>query len=363
MKILFLGNHFNSIYIYRKELVTELVRQGHDVYISLPEDKRNSFFSTLGCTIVNTRLKRRGKNPFSDLFLIHSYKKIMRHIKPDLIFSFTIKPNIYGSFASNALGFKQVCNITGTGATFSKKNLLCSIVKKLYKKSISKCFKVFFQNNADLDFFVSNNIVKNNYELLPGSGCNLEEFKFSKSLRHTTIRFLFIGRIMEIKGIDEFLICAERIKSICPKSEFVVAGNFEDKKYKKKVLEFVKRGVIEYKGYISNRADLIKNVDCVVVPSRIGEGMANVVLESYAIGRPCIGSNIPGIKEIVQHKESGLLFEAGNADSLLKCFEDFLSLDCYEINKMALKGNKLVKEKFDRKIVVKKYLDIVNENL
>ena len=152
-RILFLANHFITLYSFRKELINELVRQGHELYLSLPKDKDNKYFEDLGCKIILTKIDRRGVNPVKDFQLIKFYKKMIPEVNPDIIFSYTIKPNIYGTLASNGK-YKQVCNITGTGATFLKRSLVSTICEFLYKISIKKCYKVFFQNMGDRDFFV-----------------------------------------------------------------------------------------------------------------------------------------------------------------------------------------------------------------
>ena len=361
MKILFLGNHFNSIYLYRKELVAELVNRGHEVFISVPKDKKNEYFISKGCTVIDTTLDRKGKNPFSDLRLIKTYKKIIKNIRPNVILSFTIKPNIYGCFASRALGCKQICNITGTGGTFSKKSFLTFIIKFLYKHSVKKSFKVLFQNESDKEFFVSNKIIGKNYDLIPGSGCNLDEFKYAPMVARKKTRLLFIGRIMEIKGIDDFLYCAKKIKDIRNDCEFIIAGNFEDTRYEQIVLDFSKKGIVNYVGYIENRQTIIKDCDCVIVPSRVGEGIANVLLESFSIGRPCIGSNIPGIKEVIEDNKSGFLFERCNKETLVESILKFLNLSFEQKIIMGQVGNNFVRDHFDRKIVINKYLKLIGE--
>ena len=150
-KILILSNHFITLYNFRRELITRLISHGHKVYISMPEDERNEYFAQLGCEIIVTPMSRRGMNPAQDISLLHRYKRIMREVQPDIIFSYTIKPNIYGTMASNALHYKQVCNVTGTGATFLHENLLAKLVRVLYRHSMKYAYKVFFQNSGDRD--------------------------------------------------------------------------------------------------------------------------------------------------------------------------------------------------------------------
>ena len=146
-KILFLSNHFITLYSFRKELIQRLCEEGHEVYLSLPEDE-NNYFTNLGCHIIKTEIDRRGVNPKNDIKLIAFYKKMIPQVNPDIIFSYTIKPNIYGTLVSNKK-YKQVCNITGTGGTFLEDNMVAKICKFLYRISIRKCYKVFFQNTGE----------------------------------------------------------------------------------------------------------------------------------------------------------------------------------------------------------------------
>ena len=157
-RILFLANHFITLYSFRKEMINEMVKQGHELYLSLPKSDENKYFEDLGCHIVETEIDRRGVNPIKDLKLICFYRKMIPQVNPDIIFSYTIKPNIYGTMVSNGK-YKQVCNITGTGATFLKRTFVSTICEILYKLSIKKCYKVFFQNTGDRDFFIKEGLV------------------------------------------------------------------------------------------------------------------------------------------------------------------------------------------------------------
>ena len=158
-KILILSNHFITIFAFRKEVIQRMIEAGNEVYISTPADEQNKYFEDMGCLIIETSMNRRGTNPFKDLQLIGKYKKIMKQVNPEIIFSYTVKPNIYGSIASNSLKFKQVCNITGTGSTFLKESVLSKIVRMLYKVSVKRCYKVFFQNKGDKQYFVEHKMV------------------------------------------------------------------------------------------------------------------------------------------------------------------------------------------------------------
>ena len=360
-KILFLANHFITLYSFRKELIKKLIENGHTVYLSIPVDEQNKYFEDLGCKVISTNVDRRGVNPIKDLSLILQYRNIFNRIKPDIIFSYTIKPNIYGSMVSNGK-YRQVCNITGTGATFLKKSLVSEICKFLYKISVKKCYKVFFQNSGDRDFFISNKMIGDNYAMLPGSGCNLEENPFVPMPSTDVIRFIFVGRVMRLKGIDEFLEAAKKIKSQYKNTEFIVAGWIEEESYKQIIDENFKKGIINYIGFRKDIKEWIAKCHCTVLPSHGGEGVPNVLLESAATGRICIGSRINGIIDVIDDNVTGYLFETGNADDLAEQIEKFLKLSLEKKTAMGISGRKKIERLFGRNLIVQRYLDEVKKN-
>lgn len=355
-KILILSNHYITIYAFRRELVAELCARGHRVYISSPHDERNGYFEKLGCTMIDTPMSRRGMNPAEDIKLVRQYKKMMAELKPDVIFSYTIKPNIYGAMASNPLGMKQICNITGTGATFLKENLLSKLVRQLYRMSIRKCYKVFFQNTGDRDYFISHGMVKNNYDLLPGSGVNLSQHSLTEMPDEEEIRFIYVGRVMAVKGIDEYLECARVIRELVPNTRFYIAGFTEEEKYRQLVEHYAAIGVVEDLDFQDDIDRWLRHCHCVILPSLGGEGVPNVLLEAAATGRPCIASDVNGSVDVVEDGVNGYIFRRGDAASLIEKTEQFLSLSHEEKRQMGLRGHEKVARDFDRKIVMDKYL-------
>ena len=357
-RILFLANHFIPLYSFRKELINEMLKQGHELYLSLPKSDANKYFEDIGCHIVETEIDRRGVNPIKDLKLIRFYRKMIPLINPDIIFSYTIKPNIYGTIASNGK-YKQVCNITGTGATFLKKNLVSTICEILYKLSVNKCYKVFFQNTGDRDLFIKKGLVKNNYAMLPGSGCNLQQHAFVQLPEDDQIRFLFIGRVMKLKGIDQYLQAAEIITKKYPNTKFYIAGWNEQPEYMKLVEKAQISGFVEYIGFRKDIDRWIEKCHCTILPSHGGEGVPNVLLESAAIGRICIGSKISGTMDVIENGKTGYLFNTSDGEDLACQIEKFILLSREAKVAMGKAGREKVEREFDRQIVVNKYLEEV----
>lgn len=360
MKILFLANHFDTLYNFRRELIEKLVALDHEVIISIPDDEKN-YFRNLGCRVIITRIERRGINPIKDFLLILSYKKIISDIEPDFIFSYTIKPNIYGSLANTSKAL-QVCNITGTGATFLRNNITSKICKILYRLSMRNVYKIFFQNKNDMEFFENNKMINDNYEVIPGSGCNLSENQFYPMKNTDILKFIFIGRIMTVKGINEYLEMAKFIKSNYSNIEFYVAGWIEEDKWKAIIEEYDKNNIIHYIGFTKEIKKWIRECHCTVLASYGGEGTPNVILESEATGRPCIGSRIGGIKEAILDNQTGFLFAPKNTNDLINKVEKYIQMNSTDRQNMGERARKFIEKNYDRNIVIGKYLALITNH-
>lgn len=355
-KVLILSNHFITLYAFRKELVQKMVSNGHKVYVSLPEDSDNNYFDDIGCNVIVTNLERRGMNPFKDIKLAIKYYHIMKDLDPDIILSFTIKPNIYGSIASRITHHRQICNITGTGATFLNDGLINVLCKFLYRISVRYCYKVFFQNNGDLSFFVANRLVNNNYVLIPGSGVNIVEHPILELPPMTHIHFIFIGRVMRLKGIDDYLECAKRIHQKYNKTTFYIAGWNEEPEYMKKVESAQNEGYVDYIGFRRDIKEWIQKCHCIIHPAHGGEGMSNVLLECASMGRACIASDISGCREIIDDGITGFIFQEGDVEDLICQVEKYILLSDKDKIRMGENGRKKVVKEFDRNLVVSKYM-------
>ena len=242
-RILFLAQHFITLYSFRRELIERLCREGHEVYLSIPDSEDNVYFEKLGCRIVPTSVDRRGTDPVKDLKLILFYRAMVQKLDPDVIFSYTIKPNIYGALATNGRKrrngkpYRLVCNITGTGETFLKNSPVSRLCRVLYRHSVRHCYKVYFQNTHDRDMFIRSGMVGDNWEMLPGSGVNLEQFTPAPMPEGEGVSFIFIGRVMRLKGIEEFVAAAEMTRAKHPETRFYIAGFVEEEEYRRRLEE------------------------------------------------------------------------------------------------------------------------------
>ena len=354
-KVAFITNNINGLYAFRRELVEALVAE-YEVCILAPNELRTDYFRQLGCKMMETPMDRHGVNPFHELQLLQFYKQFLRRENPDIVFTYTIKPNVYAGMACASLGIPYVANVTGLGTAVENGGLMQKITLALYRFGLRKAQKVFFQNADNRDFLVSRGIIRGAYGLLPGSGVNLIDHCYEAyPSEENGIRFLFVGRIMRDKGIEEYLTCAKRIHEEYPLCEFHIIGSYEEEKYRTQIEQFVSEGIIHYFGRQNDVHSFMKSHHVLIQPS-YHEGLSNVLLEAAACGRPVIASNIPGCRETFVEGVSGFGFEPKNSESLIRAVEKMLARTTAEREKMGKCGRQKVEREFSRQLVIDAYI-------
>ncbi len=208
--VLILGNSSGGLYDFRNEFVLELLRN-YRVIVSMPDTVKTDLLTAEGCEVVHTDINRRGVNPSEDLKLIRAYRALMKEVRPDLVITYTIKPNVYGGYVCGKLGIPYISTVTGLGSAFEKTGIFLKLIHMLYRKGMKKASCVFFQNSANRKLFEENRLVTGKTRLVSGSGVNLEKNRFEPYPAEGPVRFLYVGRIMREKGIGELLEAAREI--------------------------------------------------------------------------------------------------------------------------------------------------------
>ena len=362
MRICFLINSYGGLLSFRKELVEALLNSGHEVVIFGPtgEDK-SQYFSKMGCRLVTTQFNRKGTNPLKDLSLMLNYRRLFKQEKPDIVLSYTIKPNLYGGMACQLCHLPQLANITGLGSAVENPGWLQRVTLLLYKVGLRRVNTVFFQNKANMEFCKRHKMVGGRITLIPGSGVNLQHHTLQKyPARDEPIRFIFISRLLREKGIDEYLTAACSIKAKYPATEFHILGSCEEN-YQGRIDEMQKDGVVIYHGRQKDVRPFIGQCHCMVHPSFYPEGMSNVLLESCAAGRPIITTDRPGCGEIVEEGVNGFVVKPRDGNDVADKIERFISLPYERKREMGLAARQKVEREFDRNIVVEAYLRAISE--
>ena len=360
MKILILSNLTSYTYNFRYEILQKMVESGHNVVVACHNDDegKQKELEKLGCRMIEVPFNGKGTNPKEELKLLYTYQHLVRTERPDIVFTFTIKMNLYGGIAAKKYKVPYVPMITGLGE-LEKTGKLRAILMFLHKRVMPRAKAVVFQNQANRDFFEKNGISCKKAVLVPGSGINLKKFEFCDyPTEDKGLRFAFIGRLTVPKGIAEYLDMAEREKTKHPDFSFLIAGVC-DEEFKERVKKLQDRGVVEYLGQLSDTRELLKSIHCLILPTFHPEGLSNVLLEAAATGRPAICTSRPGCREVVQNRINGLYCEAKNADNLVSVVDKFCSMSEEEHKKMGHEGRNLVEQRFDRSIVVNTYMELI----
>lgn len=358
-KVLVLANCASGLYDFRNELLLALL-QKYEVHVSLPDEEDVPELAQEGCILHHTKLDRRGINPVKDSKLLADYWKLMKEIRPNVVLTYTIKPNIYGSLCARIRKIPYMVNITGLGSAFEEGGILLRIVVFLYRIALKGASCVFFQNAKNREIFSECGIQGKKDRLVPGSGVNLERHMWEQyPSQNELVRFLYVGRIMKEKGMDELLYVAEKIKQEYPNVLFEIVGSYEDD-YREIVEEKQKAGIVHLTGYQKNIHPYYKAASAVVVPS-YHEGMSNVVLEAAATGRPVLASDIPGCQEGFDDGKTGIGFIPRDKEAFLGAVRHFLNLSYEERNRMGFNARKKMEREFDRQKVVDAYLEEIEQ--
>lgn len=355
-KLLILANHFATIYKFRKELVSKLVEEGYEVAISLPSSQDVYKIKDLGVKVIDTKVDRKSINPVKDLKLLNDYRKIIKEEKPDIVLSYTIKCNIYGGMTCRFYEIPFMANVTGLGSAYYKGGFIKNIVSNLYKIGLKTAKGVFFENTANAQVLINDKTINNNQAIvLKGAGVNLQKFQYCEMPSDQIVKFLFIGRIMAEKGVNELFEAIKRIKKDYSNVEFSFIGWFEED-YKNLIKELQSQGLIKYYGYQEDVTPFIKDSHCIVLPS-YHEGMANVLLEGAAMGRALITSDINGCREAVVEGISGWTCKVRDIEDLYEKIKMFVDTDFEEKVKMGQAGRRHMEDIFDKDKVVNKTVE------
>lgn len=358
-KILILANSASGLYDFRNELIIELQKE-HEVFISLPDPQKVPEFEKEGCKVYHTPIDRRGVNPLRDIRLLRDYWKLLGRVRPDIVLTYTIKPNIYGSLCCRLRKIPYIVSITGLGSAFESGGMIQKIVVMLYRVALKSAACIFFQNEENRKIFEQFGIRGKKERQVFGSGVNLDRHRFQEyPLKEERMIFVYVGRVMKEKGIDELLYAAREIHKEYPQVLFQLVGNYEDD-YKEVIERDEQDGVLELVGYQKNIIPFYKEASAVLMPS-YHEGMSNVILEASANGRPVLATLISGCKEGFENGVTGLGFPPRDKEALLAALKKFIELPYEQRAQMGKNARLKMEKEFDRRYVVKAYMEEIHE--
>ena len=355
MNIMMVVNDTTFAYNLRREILSQLVQDGHTVTLMCQVLSFRESLEELGVKIIDVKSNRRGTNPFADIQLFLTYFSHLRKERPDVFLGNNIKPNVYAGIACRLLKIHRICNVTGLGTALEQPGPLQMITSLLYKLGTWNADCILFQNAENEQFFRDRKMIspKSRTVLLPGSGVNLDSYPVYPYPSGKTTNFLFVSRILKEKGIDLYLAAAKDIRNRYPDTQFHICGGCDDNRYIDVLKKAGDTGDIIYHGEQENMAHYFKMAHCIVHPSYYPEGMSNVLLEAASSARPVVATDRSGCRETVTNGISGLIVPIKDEKALICAIEHFLQLPWERRREMGLAGRKKMENEFDRKIVVK----------
>ncbi|WP_448519511.1 glycosyltransferase family 4 protein [Rhodoflexus sp.] len=360
MKICIVINSSWNIYNFRSGLIQSLQKSKHEIVTVAPDDGYILHLEKLGCRHYIIDIDNKGSNPLRDCWLFIQLLQIYFTEKPDVVLHYTIKPNIYGTFAAAILGIPVINNVTGLGTVFLHRNLTARIAHLLYRIAFKFPQTVFFQNQDDRQLFITHKLVKPEItDVLPGSGIDVEKFvPMQAEGRNELFTFLLIARVLYDKGILEYVEAIRLLQAKGVKARFCLLGKIDTDAGlgipPEEVAAWEAEGLISYLGTTDDVISVIRHADCVLLPS-YREGTPRTLLEAASLGKPIIATDVPGCRETVQHGFNGFLCKVKDPADLALQMEKMMQTDEATLRKMGDNSRKLAVERFDQKIVINKY--------
>lgn len=358
------------LFNFRASTIRALSAAGHRVVCMSPPDAYGPRLPSLGCEWQPMPMDNAGTHPGRDLSLLGRFVRHYGHYKPAVAFHFTIKNNVYGTWAARALGVAAVNNVSGLGTAFIRPGPVAAVVRTLYRLSQPLAYRVFCQNAEDFELLRHRRLVPaDRLQLLPGSGVDLQRFHPRLRVGRAAgqpLRLLYAGRMLADKGLHELLEAVGRINDQGVRCELNLCGFAGAENVsaidERQLQQWAQRPGVRWLGPNDDMPRVYSQADAVVLPS-YREGMPRSLLEAAAMGLPTVASDVPGCRHIVTHGVNGLLCQARSADSLQAALEQLLVMTDAQRQALGAAGRTRVAAEFDEQLVVKAALDVVGEVL
>lgn len=365
MRIAVVSNTAWYLFNFRLNLMRELQAAGHAVVAVAPDDAYAQCIRNAGIVFEAVPISGGGTHPGRELRSVLRLGAVFRRHRVNLVLSYTPKGNLYSALACIVLRVPFVPNVSGLGRAFIRKSLVTRVAKLLYRVTFGRAYRVFFQNLDDMAVFVDGGLVRGGQaERLPGSGVDLSRFSPTAPIAGAADApvFLLVARMLWDKGVGEFVEAARCVRVLHPGARFQLLGFLDVDNpsaiSRQQMDGWVAEGLIDYLGSTNDVRPFLAQADCVVLPS-YREGVPRTLLEAAAVGRPVITTDAPGCRDTVVDGETGFLCRPADAKDLTDKLLGFIALSSNQRQTMGQKGRKFVEKNFDEKMVLQRYLEVV----
>ncbi|MBE7169736.1 MAG: glycosyltransferase family 4 protein [Williamsia sp.] len=367
--IAFVSYNAWTMYNFRLEVLKNFLDRGFRVLIIAEEDEWVEPLRAMGCEFVPVKIRNRSLNPFHDLELFFKLKHIYKKHRPDLIFHYVAKPNIYGTAAAGQLRIPSIAVITGLGHAFNKANLLRGLIKSMYRYALQLASEVWCLNKEDAEYFVHHNLVPvQKLKVLSGEGVNTQYFNPAGFVQHPEELFTFLlsARLLKSKGILEYADAALILKRKNYPVHCYLLGAVEehpDAIGREQIDKWQQERGIKYLGFTKDVRPYLAKADCFVYPSYYNEGVPRSLLEACSMELPVITTDNTGCKELVEVGVSGLLCKKKDRFELAARMEEMLLMEKERRTAMGKRGREIVQAAYSVELIIRNYNSTVDQFL
>lgn len=336
MKVAIVVNDTFSAWIFRKGLIRALVAHpGYQVTVVAPSDEKYSeLLRGIGARHHAVRMERFF-SPLTDVRTCVELFRFFRRERPDVVHTFTIKPNLYGVLMARLAGVRTLfCSATGLGQLYSADaprsfRMVRALTNAIFWGVCRICTRFSFQNADDMNRFIEAGILPRHKALLiRGSGIDLEEYSEASGDADRARRemqvdadarvVLMVTRAIWNKGVREFVEASKIAARQDPSVRFVLLGSVETgpEAVPQKYLESQASEHFRWLGFRHDVRDYVAAADVVVLPSYYQEGIPRCLLEGMAMGKAIITTDSVGCREVVDPGRNGYLVPIKDAAAL-----------------------------------------------
>jgi glycosyltransferase involved in cell wall biosynthesis len=362
MKIALISQNASpGLLIFRVDFIRYLVSLGHSVYCFALDytDKSKAIVEGLGAIPVDYTLSKTGLNPIKDCLDTFSLSKKLKEIKPDVVFSFFVKPSIYGTLAAWLAGVpRRIAMLEGLGYIHTPSETGMSLKKRVLQffhgvlstLGYSVADEVLFLNPDDpKDLSRKSWLNQEKLRVIGPIGLDLAKYPYSPVPQNRSVRFIFIARLLAEKGIFEYIAAARLVRERFSEVQFVVLGGLDPDNpaalSTSQLKSVIDEGVIVYPGHVNNVHEWIADSHVFVLPS-YREGFPRSTQEAMAVGRAVITTDVPGCRETVIDGVNGFLVSPWNPQALAEKMI-YLIEHPEEIRRMGDESHRIAVEQYD----------------
>lgn len=363
-----------SLNTFCRGTLRDLSRLYDVVAVSTPDHELQELAEREGIHVIGVPMSRPIA-PLRDLVSLWRLIRVFRHERPAMVHSITPKAGLLSMIAA------WICRVpvrlhTFTGLVFPTATGLKKRILILTDRITCACATHIVPEGegvkADL---INYNITRKPLQVLGYGnirGIDLDHYRRSPEVmeKALTLRkpnlftFVFIGRVVRDKGIDELVEAFSLLHSEHPQTRLILVGRTEDNLdpvSPNTRSAIASHPAIEAVGSQSDVRPWLAASDALVFPS-YREGFPNVVIEAGALDLPSIVTDINGSREIIVHGQNGIIVPPRNAQALLQAMTHFVQ-NPQATQAMALKARQMIASRFEKSFVQKCLFDYYKQIL